>query len=105
VRWAVVAGIINIHHVSSKENLADALSKHWDPPSVWEMMKPLPFWHENDDSKSQEESNEVNKDAKVDKTTSGNGANGDVKTASQKNRDSNESQPDRGCWMSISCRL
>jgi len=39
VRWAVAAGIINIHHVSSKENAADILSKHWGLPSVWEMMK------------------------------------------------------------------
>jgi len=34
VRWAVAADIINIHHVPSKENSADTLSKHWDPPSV-----------------------------------------------------------------------
>jgi len=61
VRWAVAAGIINVHHVSSEENVADTLSKHWDLPSVWEMMKPLLFWHENDDQKSHEESKEVNK--------------------------------------------
>jgi len=51
VRWAVTVGIINIHHVPSKENSAD-----WDLPSVWEMVKPLLFWHEKDDQKSQEES-------------------------------------------------
>ena len=96
VRWAVAAGIINIHHVSSKENAADILSKHWDLPSVWEMMKPLLFWHENDDQKSQKESKEVNKDEMVDKTASGDGANVDVKATLRKNGDSNESQPHQG---------
>jgi len=80
VRWPVAAGIINIHHVSSKENSAEILSKHWDPPSVWEMMKPLLFWHEKEDQKSQEELQEVNKDEVVDKMASGDGANGDVKS-------------------------
>jgi len=89
VRWAVAAGIINIHHVSSEENSADMLSKHWDLPSVWEMMKPLLFWHEKDNLKSQEESEE-------DKTASGDGANNDVKATSWKNGDSNESQPHQG---------
>jgi len=74
----------------------DTLSKHWDLPPVWEMMKPLLFWHENDDQKSQEESKEVNKNEVVDKTASVDGANGDVKTTSWKNEDSNESQPHRG---------
>jgi len=96
VRWAVAAGIINIHHVPSKENLADMLSKHWDLPSVWEMMKPLLFWHENDDRKSHEESKEVNNDEDVDETASGGGAKVDVKTSSHRNGNSNESQPHRG---------
>jgi len=96
VRWAVTAGIINVHHVSSKENSADTLSEHWDLPSVWETMKPLLFWHEKDGQKSQEESKEVNKDEVVDKMASGNGANSDVKTTSRKNEDSNESQLHRG---------
>jgi len=96
VRWPVAAGIINVHHASSKDNAADTLSKHWDLPSVWEMMKPLLFWHENDDQKSHEEAKEVNKDKDVDKTASDGGAKVDVKTASRKNGDSNESQPHRG---------
>jgi len=96
VRWVVAAGIINIHHVSSKENDADILSKHWDLPSVWEMMKPLLLWHENDDQKSQKESKEVNKDEVVDKTVSGRGTNVDANATLWKNGDSNESQPHRG---------
>jgi len=47
-RWAVADSIINIRHVPSKENSGDILSKHWDLPSVWEMMKLLLFWHEKD---------------------------------------------------------
>jgi len=96
VRWAVAAGIINIHHVSSKENVVDMLSKHWDLPSVWEMMKPLLFWHENNDRKSHEESKEVNKGEDVDKTAPGGGAKVDVKTTSRTNEDSNASQPHQG---------
>ena len=72
------------------------LSKHWDLPSVWEMMKPLLFWHENDDRKSHEESKEVNNDEDVDETASGGGAKVDVKTSSHRNGNSNESQPHRG---------
>jgi len=96
VRWAVAAGIINIHHVSSKENAEDMLRKHRDLTSVWEMMKPLLFWHENGDQKSHEESKKVNKDKGVDEMASGGGAKVDVKTTSRKNGDSNESQPHRG---------
>jgi len=93
VRWAVAAGIINVHHGSSEENAADTLGKHWDLPSVWEMMKPVLFWHENDGQKSHEESKKVNKDEGVDETASSDGAKVDVKTASCENGDSNESQP------------
>jgi len=96
VRWAVAAGIINIHHVPSKENAADILSKHWDLPSVWEMMKPLLFWHENDEQKSHEKSKEVNKELDVDKTASEGDAKVDVETTSRKKEDGNESQPHRG---------
>jgi len=44
VRYAVAAGIINIHHIAGKKNPEDVLSKHWDWPSVWNTMKPLLFW-------------------------------------------------------------
>ena len=60
------------------------------------MMKPLLFWHENDDQKSHEESKKVNKHEGVDKTASGDGTKVDVKTTSSKNGDSDESQPHRG---------
>jgi len=96
LRWAVAAGIINVHHVPSKKNAADALSKHWDLPSVWEMMKPLLFWHENDDQRSHEESKEVNNGEDVDGMASSGGAKVDVKTTSRTNEDSNASQPHRG---------
>jgi len=72
------------------------LSKHWDLPSVWKMMKPLLFWHENDDGKSHEESKEVNKSEDVDGTAPSGGAKVDVKTTSRTNEDSNASQPHRG---------
>jgi len=45
VRYAVAAGIVNIHHIAGKKNPADILSKHWDLPSVWNAMKPLLFWN------------------------------------------------------------
>jgi len=61
-------------------------------------MKPLLFWHENDDRRSHEESKKVNKDEDVDNTASGGGAKVDVKTTLRKNGDSNESQPHRGEW-------
>jgi len=44
VRCAVAADIVNIHHIAGKKNPADILSKHWDLPSVWNVMKPLLFW-------------------------------------------------------------
>jgi len=59
-------------------------------------MKPLLFWHENDDRKSHEESKEVNKDEDVDEVASGGDAKVDVKTALRKSGDNNESQPHQG---------
>jgi hypothetical protein len=44
VKWAIAAGITQIHHVSSKNNVADILSKHWDMASVWGSLKTLMFW-------------------------------------------------------------
>ena len=44
VRWAHAAKIIRLHHIPSKENPADILSKHWDYPSVWDTLKALMFW-------------------------------------------------------------
>jgi len=45
VRYAVAAGIVNVHNIAGKKNLADVLSKHWDLLSVWNAMKPLLFWN------------------------------------------------------------
>jgi hypothetical protein len=44
VREAVAAGFVNLFHVEGKKNPADILSKHWDLPSVWDVLKPLLFW-------------------------------------------------------------
>ena len=43
-REAVAAGITRLHHIGSKMNPADILSKHWDYPSVWGCLRPLLFW-------------------------------------------------------------
>jgi len=45
VRYAVAAGIVNIHHIAGKKNPSNILSKHWDLPSLWNTMKPLLFWN------------------------------------------------------------
>ena len=44
VREAIAAGIIRFHHIRGKLNPADVLSKHWDYPSVWQVLRPLMFW-------------------------------------------------------------
>jgi hypothetical protein len=43
-REAIAARITHFHHVRGKQNLADILSKHWNMPSVWDMLRPLLFW-------------------------------------------------------------
>jgi len=45
VQYAAAAVILNIYHIAGKKNPADILSKHWDLPSVWSMMKLLLFWN------------------------------------------------------------
>ena len=42
-REAIAAGILRFHHISGDENPADVLSKHWDHPSVYGVLKPLMF--------------------------------------------------------------
>jgi hypothetical protein len=44
VRWSIAAGISNIWHVAGAKNPSDILSKHWDMPSVWNVVQPLLFW-------------------------------------------------------------
>jgi hypothetical protein len=44
VRWSIAAGISNIFHVAGAKNPSDILSKHWDMPSVWNVVQPLLFW-------------------------------------------------------------
>ena len=47
VREAVAAKMIRYYHISGSLNPADVLSKHWDMPSVWEVLRPLLFWAED----------------------------------------------------------
>ena len=42
-RECVAAGIFRMVHIMGKCNPADMLSKHWDMPSVWSMLKPMLF--------------------------------------------------------------
>ena len=45
VRQAIAAGVIKFYHVPGQENPADVLSKHWGYSQVWELLRPLLFWH------------------------------------------------------------
>jgi hypothetical protein len=38
VQWSIAAGISNIWHVAGAKNPSDILSKHWDMPSVWNVV-------------------------------------------------------------------
>ena len=42
-RFAIATGILTFHHIPGKRNPADLLSKHWDFPSVWPMLRPILF--------------------------------------------------------------
>jgi hypothetical protein len=44
VREGIAAGIAKFHHVSSADNPADILSKHWGHKQVWPLLQPLMFW-------------------------------------------------------------
>ena len=44
VKEAVAAGIVKLVHIAGKFNPADLLSKHWDYPSAWPLLRPLMFW-------------------------------------------------------------
>ena len=44
-RDAIAAGILRFHHIPGSTNPADVLSKHWDMPSVWQVLRPLLFWY------------------------------------------------------------
>ena len=46
-RECVAAGIFQMVHIMGKCNPADILSKHWDMPSVWDMLKAMLFWHKD----------------------------------------------------------
>ena len=45
VREAIASKIIGFFHIPGSQNPADILSKHWGHQQVWELMKPLMFWH------------------------------------------------------------
>ena len=44
MREVITASIMRFCHCVGKINPADILSKHWDYPSIWPMLKPLLFW-------------------------------------------------------------
>ena len=43
-REAIAAKILRFYHIAGKLNPADILSKHWDYPSIWAVLRPLMFW-------------------------------------------------------------
>ena len=43
-REAIAAGITSFLHIPGKANPSDILSKHWDMPSVWNVLQPLMFY-------------------------------------------------------------
>jgi hypothetical protein len=47
VREAIAAKILTYLKVDGKKNVADVLSKHYDFPSAWPLLKPLLFWRGN----------------------------------------------------------
>jgi hypothetical protein len=44
VREGIAAGIAKFHHVGSKANPADILSKQWSHAGAWPLLQPLLFW-------------------------------------------------------------
>ncbi len=47
-RAAIAAGILRYHHIDGDKNPADILSKHWDNPSIWKILRPLMFYYKED---------------------------------------------------------
>jgi hypothetical protein len=45
VREAIAANVIRFMWIDSKDNPADILSKHWGYQQIWEVLKPILFWH------------------------------------------------------------
>ena len=70
VRESIAAGIIRFNHVRGNTNCADILSKHWDMPSVYEVLKPILFWRfQKDDEKDIPKDGDTEKnDDKADST-------------------------------------
>jgi hypothetical protein len=48
VREAIAAGYISYHHVPSRYNIADVLSKHWGYNDVWMLLQTVLFWKSGD---------------------------------------------------------
>lgn len=44
VRESIAADICRFHHLPSKFNPADIVSKHWSYNCVWKLLRPLLFW-------------------------------------------------------------
>jgi hypothetical protein len=45
VREAIAANVIRFMWIDSKDNPADILSKHWGYQQIWEVLRPILFWH------------------------------------------------------------
>ena len=67
-RFAIAAGILYFYHIRGKRNPADILSKHWDFPSVWPMLKPMLFWRGDTAQLVEEDGDTPLRDLKVDTT-------------------------------------
>ncbi len=46
-REAIAAGFVRFYHILGSTNPADVVSKHWDFPSVRNVLKPILFWQGN----------------------------------------------------------
>ena len=44
VQEGIAAGIARFHHIGSKFNPVDILSKHWGYQQAWPLLQPLLFW-------------------------------------------------------------
>ena len=73
VREAIAAGVTKFFHVKGKTNVADILSKHWDYPSIWPLLKPILFWKGDTGKLSQTPVSDTTK-------PDGNDDNGEIET-------------------------
>ena len=63
-REAIAAKIVRYYHIDGKNNPADILSKHWDMPSVWDLLKTLIIFNMKQDD-GHEEHNDDHADTNI----------------------------------------